>query len=459
MNTYHQKLKVKLLPFLVAVAFFMQMLDSSILNTSIPVIAHQFGELPVRLDVAVTSFIFAIVILQPISGWISDRFSIKRIFFASVLMFTIGSLLCALSSNLNELTISRIIQGFGGALLMPVGRLAVLKSIPRKRYLSVISFIVLPALIGPLLGPTLGGFICQYLSWHWIFLINIPIGIACCIATLYLMPHIRQAKRAKFDLLGFLLFDMAAICFFLSGSDHRILGFANFDYFIFAVFFIALYIFYARKKQDALFNLDMFKTRNYSIGVAANLILRLAAGALPFLAPLFLQQALGFSPSKAGSMLIPLACGAMFAKTIVAKILKRLGYRKFLIINTTMMALFIFLLAQVSRDTPVWVILVIFGLIGTANSMQFTSVNTLAMMDVPNQFLSSANSLVSVAMQVSLALGVSFSALLIEWLSVKMPQAGMVAQFHVVYIIVACFTVINSATFLLIKKGADKPLE
>jgi EmrB/QacA subfamily drug resistance transporter len=457
MNTYHQKLKVKLLPFLVAVAFFMEMLDASILNTAIPVIAKSFGDNPVRLDITITAYIFSVIVLLPVSGWLADKFSVRRVFFLSIAIFTVGSFLCSISENLVQLTLSRTIQGLGGAMIMPVGRLAVLKATPRKKYLNVISFVIMPALLGPLLGPAVGGFICQYFSWHWIFLINIPIGIICCAAAFYLMPYIRPSLKKKFDVWGFVIFDLAAISFFMVGSDMLFIKISNGAFFLIGTCLVLIYILYARRKGEAaLFDMEMFKTHNFSVCTAGNLIVRLAAGALPFLAPLFLQEGLGFSPSKAGSALIPLACGAIFAKVIVVRLLKYLGYRRLMVINTLTLSAFVACLIFVNHSTPFWVMLTIFAFIGLANSVQFSTINTLSLLDVPNKFLSGANSLISVVVEVSLAFGVSFSAILLEHFIKIHPGQSMVAQFHDVYFVVAAFTAVNSLIFLLVHQPKDQ---
>ncbi|MDR2860451.1 MAG: DHA2 family efflux MFS transporter permease subunit [Elusimicrobiota bacterium] len=449
MKTINQELQIKLLPFLVTIAFFMQMLDSSILNTAIPEIAASMGEKPINLDVAVTAYMLSLSVFLTISGWLSDKFGIKRIFMIAVFIFTLGSLFSALSENLTQLTISRVLQGMGGAWLSPIGRLAVLKVYPREKYVNVISFIVLPALIGPLIGPTLGGFIVEYLSWHWIFLINIPVGILCCIATIYVMPDIPKEENPTFDFKGFLILDIAILFIFFSVSSSGGIPISKTVIFCAALVLILLYIPYARGKDNVLFNLKIFETRNFSIGIIGNLVIRLSGGALPFIGPLFLQTALNYSPSKSGTALIPLGLGAMFAKSFVAYLIKRFGYRNFMFVNTIFQGLFIACMALVTIETPFYIILIIFALIGISNSMQFTSINTLTMLDVKNKYLSESNTLMSVVMQVSLALGVSGSALLLD----KFSGIGMalIPSFHIAYISIGIFTVISGVLFLFIK--------
>jgi EmrB/QacA subfamily drug resistance transporter len=453
MNTHHQKLKIKYLPIIVAVAFFMQMLDNSILNTAIPRIAEYIGEAPINMYVAVTSYMLSVVVFLPISGWLADRFGIKNIFLTAIIIFTIGSLLCALSNNLFQLSLSRIVQGAGGALMVPTGRLAVLRVFPRREYVKVISFVVLPALLGPLIGPTLGGFIVEYFSWHWIFLINIPVGIICCLAVIYVTPYIPRQKTTKFDWIGFLVFDIALLSFYFFTSPQGFFSLISPVFILVAaVFLMVAYFLYANNRKGVLFDLEVFKTRNFSVGIIGNFITRLSGGALPFIGPLFLQTALGYSPSKAGAALIPLGLGAMFAKSIVASLILKFGHRKFMIVNTMILGVFISFMSFINLDTPFYVILIVYALIGIANSMQFTATNTLTMIDVPGKFLSQANTLLSVTMQLCLALGVSLSALLLTNIAAIPKFSNPVLSFHLAYIITGVFTFMNFLIFMLIKE-------
>ena len=465
MKNYSEELKIKLLLWIAAAAMFMQMLDGSVLNTALPSIAKSFGENPLQMQAAVISYLLSVAIFLPLSGWLSDRFGVKKIFLFAIAGFTFGSLLCALSGSLFTLSVSRVLQGMGGAFLVPVGRLAVLKVYPRSQYVNVLSFMVLPALIGPLIGPVLGGFLVQYASWHWIFLINIPVGICCFFAAAYLMPRIeRESNVASFDFKGFFLFDFALLLLFAVGSSQRILsGFSNNWFLLFALIFVCIYVLYARKKQDALFNLEMFKIPSFSLGIAGNLIIRLVGGALPYLAPLFFQTALGFSPSKAGATLIPMGLTAIFAKTFAAKLILKLGYKKFLISNTVFLSVFIIMLAFVKISTPYYLIILLFAFMGMANSLQFTAINTLALIDVPNKLMSGANNVLSVSFQVSISLGVALAAVLVERAPFLMKSFAIVSlnrdisllcSFHITYIIIGLLSISGSLIFIFIPKNA-----
>ncbi|AKL98430.1 MFS transporter [Endomicrobium proavitum] len=460
MKTYSQEFKIKLMPWLAATALFMQMLDGSVLNTALPAIADSLGENPLQMQSSVISYLLAVAIFLPVSGWFSDKFGIKKAFLFAISVFTLGSFCCAMSGSLLTLSLSRILQGAGGAFLVPVARLAVLRVSPRDQYANVLSFMVLPALIGPLIGPTLGGFLVQYASWHWIFLINIPVGFLCFFATIYLMPKIDSlGVPAKFDFKGFLLID-AAILFLsaVSFSENIIGNFSNWNFALIALAFAAFYYFYARNRKNAIFNIAMFKIPSFAIGIAGNIFIRIVGGAFPFLAPLFFQTALGWTPSKSGMMMIPMGIAALFAKTFAAPLILKAGYKKFLIGNTLFLSTFILAAGFIGFSTPLWVIVVLYSFIGMANSLQFTAINTLALIDVPDKLMSRANNLLSVSFQISISLGVAIAALLLAKTGgigfVAAKQNVLLEAFHLTYIIVSAISVIGAALFIFIPKSA-----
>ncbi|MDR1942270.1 MAG: MFS transporter [Endomicrobium sp.] len=460
MKKISEDLKIKLLPWLAALAMFMQMLDGSVLNTALPSIALSFRENPLQMQAAVISYLISVAVCLPIAGWISDKFGIKKTFMFAIAAFTAGSLCCALSNSLFTLSLSRILQGMGGAFLVPVGRLAVLRVYPREKYVNVLSFIVLPALIGPLIGPMVGGFLVEYASWHWIFLINVPIGILCCAATKYIMPQMPSyASGEKFDLKGFFLFDFALVLLFAGSSSAKIIpGLSNGFFMLAAAVFVIFYFIYAKGRRNALFNLDMFKIRSFSVGIAGNLVIRLVGGSLPFLAPLFFQTALGFSPSKAGMTLLPMGITAMFAKTFAARIILKLGYKKFLILNTVILSVFIFLISFINGETPYFAIIALFSFIGMLNSLQYTAINALALIDVPDKLMSGANNMLAVSLQISMSLGVALAAYLLlktadfEFISSKQNALG--AAFSLTYVVISLLSVSGAALFVLVPKNA-----
>ncbi|MCL2144835.1 MAG: multidrug transporter subunit MdtD [Endomicrobia bacterium] len=464
MKKYSEETQLKILPWLVAVSFFMQMLDSSILNTALPAIADNFGENPLQMQAVVVAYLLSAAVFLPISGWLADRFGAKKIFLAAIILFTFGSLLCAISNSLITLSASRVIQGMGGALLVPVGRLAVLRVYPRKEFVKVLSFIVLPALIGPLIGPALGGFLVQYASWHWIFLINIPIGILCFSAAVFCMPKIKTFDTAKFDWPGFIIFDGAILFLFVFASKTSFCKIAKTHVFLISVILILIYCIYSAKKKNALFNFQMFKNRSFAIGTAGNFFSRLAGGAMPFLTPLFLQTALGFSPAKAGATLLPMGIAAIFAKSIVSSAIKKSGYRKFLIVNTVCLSAFVASMSLIDHNVNYIIMLILLAFFGMANSFQFTAVTTLSLIDLPDSMISGGNTLSSVVMQVSMAAGVALAAYILaavgHFQETHSFHAGnLLFTFHSTYIIISIVSLLSVFVFIFVPKDAGSKIK
>ena len=325
------------LPWVVAIAFFMQSLDGTILNTALPAMARDLAEDPLRMQGVIIAYMLTVALLIPASGWIADRFGTRKIFFGAILLFSIGSLLCALSNSLGMLIGARVIQGLGGALMLPVGRLVVLRAYPRSELVRIMGFITIPGLLGPLLGPTTGGWMVEYLSWHWIFLLNLPVGVIGCYAVWKFIPDLRGTERTRFDSLGFLLFGaaMVLITIAMEGLGELHLPHLRVMLLLFAgMACLAAYWLRAGHIDNPLFAPSLFKTRTFAVGILGNLFARLGSGALPFLVPLLLQVALGYSPSQAGMSMLPLAAAAMVAKSVARPLIERLGYRIVLTGNT-----------------------------------------------------------------------------------------------------------------------------
>ena len=305
-------------------------------------------------------------------------------------------------------------QGIGGALMVPVGRLSVLRAYPREQLVTVMSFITIPGLIGPLIGPTLGGFLVQYASWHWIFFINIPVGVIGVIATLRYMPHLpRGGELYPFDKAGFFMFGtfMLAVTLGLEGIGELHLAYLPMILLIiFGLASLAGYVFYARASARPLFSPELFSVRNFAVGILGNLFARLGNGAMPFLTPLLLQVGLGYSPMHAGLSMIPMTVGALIAKSVATPLVRRFGYRMILTVNTLSLGAMIALFSLIGRDTDYWFMLLIFTVFGVINSMQFTAMNTVTLVDLSDRQASSGNSLLSVIMQLSMSMGIAIAA-------------------------------------------------
>ncbi|BAN46123.1 putative drug resistance transporter [Metapseudomonas resinovorans NBRC 106553] len=439
----------RLLPWLVAVAFFMQALDATILNTALPAMARDLAEDPLRMQSVIIAYMLTVALLIPASGWIADRFGTRRVFFGAVLLFSLGSLFCALSTSLPQLVVARVVQGFGGALMMPVGRLVVLRAYPRTELVRIMAFITLPGLLGPLIGPTLGGWLVEYASWHWIFLINLPVGLLGALAAWRFMPDLRGSGPVRLDLLGFLLFgaSMVLITIALEGLGELQLPHVRVLLLLLGgLACLAAYWLHAVQVEQPLFAPSLFRTRTFAAGILGNLFSRLGSGALPFLTPLLLQVALGYSPAKAGMTMIPLALSAMIAKPLAKPLLDRLGYRRLLLGNTLLLGAMIASLALIDEATPYPLLLLHLGLLGAVNSMQFTAMNTVTLLDLDDHQASSGNGLLSVVMQLSMSLGVAVAAALLGGFG-KPDATSVLTAFHATYLCVGAVTLLAAAIF------------
>ncbi|MGK3141573.1 MFS transporter [Pantoea sp. C2G6] len=401
--------------WIVAIGFFMQTLDTTIVNTAIPAMAHDLGVSPLHMHSVIVYYVLTVAVMLPVSGWLADRFGVRNIFFCAIVLFSLGSLLCALSGTLEQLVLSRVVQGIGGAMMVPVGRLTVMKIVPREQYMSAMTFVTLPGQIGPLLGPALGGVLVEYASWHWIFLINIPVGIAGAIATLMLMPNYSMQTR-RFDFSGFILLaaGMATLTLALdgqrsSGGSPLLLG----AMILIGMFSLLFYLMHARGNENALFSLKLFDNRVYSIGLLGSFTGRIGSGMLPFMTPIFLQVGMGYSPFHAGLMMIPMVLGNMGMKRIVVRIVNLYGYRNVLVSSTVALALVVLLFPLVAIMGWIWLLPLVLFLQGMVNAIRFSSMNTLTLKELPDALASSGNSLLSMIMQLSMSIGVTVAGLLL----------------------------------------------
>jgi EmrB/QacA subfamily drug resistance transporter len=400
----------KSLLWLVAVGFFMQTLDGTIINTALPAMATSLGASPLRMQSVVVAYALAMAMLIPASGWIADRFGTRRVFFAAILLFGLGSVLCSLSRELGQLVAARVLQGMGGAMLLPVGRLALLRSVPRAEFLAAMSFVAIPGLIGPLLGPTLGGWLVQYASWHWIFLINVPVGLVGCIATLRVMPDLRAEVLHRFDGFGYALlaFGMVAVSLAIDGASS--LGLHGVGVVVLMVFGFAAvttYWLHAARRPYPLFEPTLFGIPTLRIGLLGNLFSRLGSGCMPFLVPLLLQVSMSYSPLKAGLMMLPIALAGMAMKRATTPLILRFGYRRVLVVNTALVGLTMATFAFASPGEPVGLQILQLIVFGAVNSLQFTAMNTITLKDLDGSMASSGNTLLSMVQMLAMSMGVA----------------------------------------------------
>jgi EmrB/QacA subfamily drug resistance transporter len=448
----------RLLPWVVAIAFFMQTLDGTILNTALPTMAKDLGESPLRMQSIVIAYMLTVALFIPASGWLADRFGTRRAFLAAIVLFSLGSLLCALSPSLPWLVAARVLQGIGGALLLPVGRLSILRAYPRAELLKVLSFVTIPGLVGPLVGPPLGGWLVEVASWHWVFLINLPVGVVGVFASLRFMPDLRAATAQRFDWPGFVMFSLGLVLVTLGLQglgEHAISAPLSILLVIGGLAAMAAYWVHAARSEKPLFSLTLFRIPTFSVGILGNLFARLGSGAMPFLTPLFLQVGLGYSPSRAGLTMVPIVVGAMFIKFFAEPVIKRFGYRRVLVTNTLLLGCFIAGFALVDAATPHAMILVYLGVFGICNSMQFTAMNTLTLGDLDDARASGGNSLLSVVMQLSMSLGVAAAGALLAAFAtpIVIPIASdigprnLLHTFHATYICMGLLSALAAGIF------------
>jgi EmrB/QacA subfamily drug resistance transporter len=406
-----------LVPMIVACALFMENMDATVIATALPTIAHAFGESPLQLNLAITAYLLSLGIFIPLSGWLADRYGARTIFSTAIVVFTLGSTACAAVQSLPQLVAARILQGVGGAMMVPVGRLVVLRTIPKSELVSAMAYLTVPALIGPVIGPPLGGFIVTYTSWRWIFAINVPIGILGLVLALRFIPDVREPRRERLDGVGFGIVSvgLALTMFGFENIGRGVLTNAEVAAMIGAgVIGLALYALHARTVETPILDLALLRVRTFGASVLGGFVFRMGIGALPFLTPLLLQLGFGLTPFASGMITFAGAAGALLMKLTAAPILRRLGFRRVLVANTVLCAVFMASYALFGPTTPHLVIIATLLVGGFFRSLQFTSLNTLAYADIDEPAMSHATTLASVAQQLSLTFGVGLAALLLH---------------------------------------------
>lgn len=451
----------RLILWLVAFGFFMQTLDATIVNTALPAMAESLGESPLRMQSVVIAYALTMAMAIPASGWLADRFGTRRVFTTALALFVAGSLACALSHNLGQLVASRVLQGVGGAMLLPVGRLAVLKSFPREHFLKAMSFVAVPGLIGPLIGPTLGGWLVEAASWHWIFLINVPVGLLGCALSLRYMADWRSAALPPFDFTGFglLAFGMVTLSLALDGLAGIGLGRAPvLVLLVFGLANLAAYWIHATRHPRPLFPPQLFHTNSFSVGLLGNLFARIGSGAMPYLIPLLLQLAMGYSPARAGMMMLPVAASAILSKRLAPTLIQRFGYRRVLVGNTALLGMAMAAFSLLAPAQPLWLHVLLLGCFGAVNSIQFTAMNTVTLKDLGSEQASAGNGLLSMVQMLSMSLGVSVAGALLAVFTERLDVGadGRLAAFHATYLCVGAITIASAWIFWQLAPDADR---
>lgn len=447
-----------LVPLIVACALFMQSLDSTVIATALPTIAHALHETALRLNLAITSYLLSLAVFIPVSGWTADRFGARRVFSAAIIVFTLGSIGCGLSSSLPELIAARIVQGMGGAMMVPVGRLVLLRTFAKAELVRAMSYVSVPALIGPVIGPPLGGFIVTYGSWRWIFFINVPVGILGVLLVNLVIGDLREKGARPFDLPGFLLtgFGLAALAFGFENLGRGALPASLAAGMLgFGALCLFLYGCYARRAVCPIIDLGLLRIPTYAAATYGGFLFRMGMGALPFLMPLLLQIGFGLNALSSGLITFASAAGAMTMKMTAVPALRALGFRIVLIGDAVIGSLFLLGYALFRPDTPHWAIFVALLLGGFFRSLQMTSLNSLAYADVPPAMLSRATSLTSMAQQLSQTAGVAAAALFLNLvLLVRGGPTLAAADFYPAFVAVAAISLLSVPFFLRMSPDA-----
>ncbi|MBV9862300.1 MAG: MFS transporter [Alphaproteobacteria bacterium] len=411
-----------LISLIVACALFMQNLDSTIIATALPVIARSLNESPLRLNVAITCYLLSLAVFIPISGWTADRFGARRVFSSAIVVFTIGSIGCGCATSLVWLVLARIVQGMGGAMMVPVGRLVLLKTVPKSELVRAMSYVSVPALIGPVIGPPLGGLIVTYASWRWIFFINVPVCVLGVVLVNLVIDNLRETGARPFDFLGFALtgVGLASLAFGFETIGRGALPVpVALALIAGGALCTALYIRHAHHAAHPIIDLALLRIPTYATTTAGGFLFRMGLGALPFLMPLMLQVGFGLDPLSSGLLTFASAAGAMTMKITVAPIIRAFGFRRVLVGNAAISSLFLFGYSFFRPSTPHFVIFAALLAGGFFRSLQMTSINTLSYADVPPPLLSRATSLTSMAQQLSQSVGVGTGATLLHLMLVR----------------------------------------
>ncbi|HZR17459.1 MAG TPA: DHA2 family efflux MFS transporter permease subunit [Verrucomicrobiae bacterium] len=447
----------RLLPWLVAVAFFMESLDTTVLNTAVPAIAKALAVAPLSMKAVLSSYTLSLAVFIPISGWMADRFGTRRVFSSAIGLFTLGSFLCGISSNIHVLVACRILQGCGGAMMVPVGRLTMVRAFAKSELIRAMSFVALPGLIGPMLGPIAGGLIVGYFHWRVIFFVNLPIGLLGLYLVWRHLPDYRAEHSHPLDTIGLILFGcgIALLSYVLEVfGEHTLSGGPILGLLVISAVSLGVYGVRTTRTEFPLLRLTLFRIRTFRASVSGSFLTRLGIGGIPFLFPLLYQVGLGFTPIQSGLLMMPQAVAAMSLKMTMPGILRRLGYRNVLISNTVILGLLIVLFATIGAGTPTWLIVAQVFVFGFFTSLQYTSMNTLAYADVTDEQASSASTIASTMQQMSISFGVATASLATAFFipdrfHTSAPE--MIHGIHQAFLVLGGLTVLSTLVFYELK--------
>ncbi|MDC0609743.1 DHA2 family efflux MFS transporter permease subunit [Vibrio sp.] len=433
---------------IVAAALFMEMIDSTVITTALPAIGESFNTAAANLSVSVSSYLVALTIFIPLSGWLAEKYGAKRLFCLAIVIFSFSSYLCSISVDVTTFTLSRILQGIGGAMMVPVGRYIVFRETPKEGLVTAVALLTWPALFAPVLGPVTGGWITENWGWTWIFIINIPIGIVVFLAAVFILPDVKRTPDLRFDTLGFIL---TALGFGGIMAGVELMNGTSGDYLLpgllvtLGIVISIIAIRYLKNAQNPLFTLEPFKIHTFKTSSLSGSVFGVALSTVPFLFPLEMQLALGYGATESGAMLLWLFLGNLFMKPLTTWVMNQFGFRRILLINGCLIALSFIGLSLLTSETPKLLIGVLLFVSGMCRSMQFTAFNTLGMSDVPNEQMKDASMISSIVSQMNIGVGIAVASLILG-LVVQFSGSTLtdlsVANFATTYLVVAVFTLL-----------------
>jgi EmrB/QacA subfamily drug resistance transporter len=441
------------LPWVVATALFMEQLDSTIVNTGIPSMAISLGVTPLSLKAVVTSYILSLAVSIPVSGWLAERYGSRRVFMLALLLFILSSVACGLAVNATMLVAARVPQGIAAAMMMPVGRMAIVRTFSKGELLRAMNFVIIPALLGPLLGPTVGGLIVHWLSWRDIFFVNVPVGLVALWFGQRYMPDYRNETRTPLDVRGLLLFGsgVALLSWLLEVfGEHGMSTAQALGVLLVSLSLLAAYVWHALGWPNPLLRLSLLLVRTFRVSVLGGFVTRLGVGGMPFLLPLLYQVGLGLPAWQSGLLMMPAAAAAMFMKVIAAWMLRRFGYRQVLIVNTVLVGCTIASYSLIGVGTPMLVIVMLGLMMGLFNSLQFSSLNTMTYADVDDSDTAMASTLASTLQQMSLSFGLACGSLVTGFYLSGLPQSNALAvtsAIHHAFLTLGALTLLSSLMF------------
>lgn len=446
------------LPMVIATALFMENMDGTILSTALPAIARSLGENPLSLKLALTAYMVSLAIFIPISGWLADRYGARRVFASAIVVFLLGSVACAFAGSLEGFVLARALQGAGGAMMVPVGRLIVVRGTPKAQLVQAMTWLSVPALTGPVAGPLVGGFIVTHFDWRWIFFVNIPIGILGIVLGLRLIPDSDPRSDRPLDRSGFVLSAVALSSLMFGSAAAERFGVANLSViggFVLGLSFCWLTWRHSQQSAAPLLDLELMRLQTYRVVVAGGSLFRIGVGAVPFLLPLMLQLGFGLDPLHSGMLTFIAAVGALFMKTFTTRLLRRFGFRRMLTINSVFAAMSLAAIGFFTPQTPHFIIYIVLFIGGCMRSVQFTSMNALMFADVDKARMSNATSLAAVAQQVSLSLGVTLGAAALD---ASMAYSGhgsiQASDFQIGFFAVGLVMLLATPSFFALKDDA-----